>query len=238
MEIAIDIVKISLFDTIILVDDSGSMAFEENGERIEDMKAILSKIAHATSLFDQDGIQVRFLNSNINGDNIRNEQDVLRLVEQVRFSGLTPLGTSMESKILEPLVLGPARQGRLQKPVLVISIGDGQPQGEDKNKIQKVIQRAKNELSRTKFGPDALSFQFVQVGTDMKARDFLADLDSDPSVGQFIDCTSSYEMEADEMMKLGVQNFSPSVYLVKLLLGSIDSSYDTKDERGGAAPRR
>lgn len=35
MEIAMDIIKISLFDTIILVDDSGSMAFEENGERIE-----------------------------------------------------------------------------------------------------------------------------------------------------------------------------------------------------------
>lgn len=61
----------------------------------------------------------------------------------------------------------------------------------------------------------------------MKARDFLAQLDSDPSIGKFIDCTSSYEMEADEMMKLGIQNFSPSVYLMKLLLGSIDSSYDT-----------
>ena len=61
----------------------------------------------------------------------------------------------------------------------------------------------------------------------MKAREFLAQLDADPSIGKFIDCTSSYEMEADEMMKLGVQNFSPSVYLMKLLLGSIDSSYDT-----------
>ena len=65
----------------------------------------------------------------------------------------------------------------------------------------------------------------------MKARDFLAALDSDPTIGKFIDCTSSYEMEQDEMSRLGVQNFSPSVYLMKLLLGSIDSSYDTKDER-------
>lgn len=35
MEVAMDAIKISLFDTIILVDDSGSMSFEENGERIE-----------------------------------------------------------------------------------------------------------------------------------------------------------------------------------------------------------
>lgn len=35
MEVAMDAIKIALFDTIILVDDSGSMSFEENGERIE-----------------------------------------------------------------------------------------------------------------------------------------------------------------------------------------------------------
>lgn len=129
-----------------------------------DMKSILAKVAHATSLFDQDGIQVRFLNSQINGDNIRNEQDVIHLVQQVRFSGLTPLGTSLEQKILEPLVLGPARQQRLAKPVLVIAITDGAPQGEDKNKIHSVIERAKRELGNTKYGPDSISFQFVQVG--------------------------------------------------------------------------
>lgn len=128
------------------------------------MKSILSKVAHATSLFDQDGIQIRFLNSNVNGDNVRNEQDVLRLVQQIRFSGLTPLGTSMEQKILEPLVLGPARQQRLQKPVLIISITDGAPQGEDKNKINQVIERTKREMSQTRYGPDSVSFQFVQVG--------------------------------------------------------------------------
>jgi hypothetical protein len=34
------------------------MAFEENGERIDDLKALMSKVAYATSLFDQDGISV------------------------------------------------------------------------------------------------------------------------------------------------------------------------------------
>lgn len=31
-------VKIALFDFILYVDDSGSMAFEEGGERIDDLK--------------------------------------------------------------------------------------------------------------------------------------------------------------------------------------------------------
>ena len=39
VELASDLVKIALFDVVVLVDDSGSMAFEQNGERIEDLKS-------------------------------------------------------------------------------------------------------------------------------------------------------------------------------------------------------
>lgn len=60
-ELAMDLLKLALFDIVILVDDSGSMAFEENGERIDDLKMVLSRVAFAASLFDADGIQVRFL---------------------------------------------------------------------------------------------------------------------------------------------------------------------------------
>jgi hypothetical protein len=42
------------------------------------------------------------------------------------FAGLTPLGTSLDQKILQPLLLGPARSNALQKPLLVIAITDGQ----------------------------------------------------------------------------------------------------------------
>ena len=121
-EIACDLVKISLFDVILYIDDSGSMAFEENGERIDDLKLVMSRVAFACSLFDRDGIQVRFMNSRVDGNNISSEQQAMQLLQQVKFSGLTPLGTSMWQKILQPLVLGPARSGQLQKPVLIISV--------------------------------------------------------------------------------------------------------------------
>lgn len=42
------------------------MAFEQGGERIDDLKLIMSRVAYATSLFDQDGISVRFMNSRVN----------------------------------------------------------------------------------------------------------------------------------------------------------------------------
>lgn len=37
------------------------MAFEENGERIDDLKALMGRVAYATSLFDQDGIAVSII---------------------------------------------------------------------------------------------------------------------------------------------------------------------------------
>jgi hypothetical protein len=58
LEIGSDLIKLALFDVVLLVDDSGSMAFEEDGTRIDDLKLILERAAYAASLFDADGIQV------------------------------------------------------------------------------------------------------------------------------------------------------------------------------------
>ncbi|WWC58172.1 uncharacterized protein I303_100708 [Kwoniella dejecticola CBS 10117] len=214
LELASDLAKLSLFDVILYVDDSGSMAFEQGGERIDDLKLILSRVAYATSLFDDDGIQVRFMNNRLEGNGIRSEQDALNLVNQVKFSGLTPLGTSMWQKILQPLVLGPAQQNRLQKPVLIIAITDGTPAGENRDEIINVILRTDNELKRSRYGPDAVSYQFAQVGDDMKAMKFLEELDTHPQVGGLIDCTSNFEAEQAEMMQKSGIDLTPEMWLV------------------------
>lgn len=48
---------------------------------------------------------------------------------ELNCTGLTPLGTSLDQKILQPLLLSPARQNSLQKPLLIIAITDGQSEG-------------------------------------------------------------------------------------------------------------
>ncbi|KIV93229.1 hypothetical protein, variant [Exophiala mesophila] len=236
-EIASDIVKLALYDVILYIDDSGSMQFEENGERIDDLKLILSRVAYATSLFDDDGIQVRFMNSPEQGNGIRNEQQVTEMVSRTRFSGLTPMGRELQNKILGPLVLGAARSGALKKPILVITITDGQPTGESSADLARIIRNASDELARNpRYGKGALAFQFAQVGNDLKAREFLSKLDEEPSIGDIIDCTSNYEVEADEMSRANPPvHLSPELWLIKLLLGSIDSSYDAKDEQGSGS---
>jgi hypothetical protein len=201
-ELGRDVIKLALFDIILYIDDSGSMAFEEGGERIADLKVILSRVAFAASLFDEDGVQVRFMNSLDQGNGIRSEQQVEELVSRVRFTGLTPMGKELNKKILQPLVLGPARSGQLRKPVLIVTITDGQPAGDNPDNgevvggradelIFQVIHDVYAQLSHSRYGKGAVSFQFAQVGNDLKAREFLSKLDEDPVVGPMVDCTSS-----------------------------------------------
>lgn len=231
MEIAMDLAKLALFDTVMLVDDSGSMAFEENGSRIDDAKLIVSRVATAATLFDTDGISVFFLNSKTVGNNITSEQQAQQLLSGIRFSGLTPLGTSLDQKILQPLLVGPARQNSLRKPLLVVAVTDGAPGGEARDTIVKAIKNAKAALSQTRYGADALSIQLAQIGNDMSARAFLEEIDNHPEVGGLVDTTSNYENEADDFMKTTGQELTPDLWLVKLMLGPIDSSYDLKDQK-------
>jgi hypothetical protein len=73
------------------------MAFEEDGERIKDLRIILDRVAFAATLFDKDGISVRFMNSDLsqmrdnNGrplqDGIATEAQVESLMRGVQFKG-------------------------------------------------------------------------------------------------------------------------------------------------------
>ena len=181
-------------------DNSGSMQFEEGGSRIDDLKLILTRVVSIATSFDEDGISVRFMNDQkppktpfgpTELDGIRTEQQVEQIFTKVSFSGLTPLGTQLNAKVLEPLVLGKVRRNALDKPILVVSITDGAPAGEPPGTLQNVIQNASAELSRTRYGAGALSIQIAQVGKDEHAMKFLKSLDNDPQVGNLIDCTSS-----------------------------------------------
>ena len=61
----------------------------------------------------------------------------------------------------------------------------------------------------------------------MKATKFLEELDNHPQIGDLVDCTSNFEIEQDQMMRKGV-DLTPQLWLVKLLMGGIDTSYDSK----------
>lgn len=179
-------------------------------------------------MFDDDGIVVRFMNSQAQGNGIRSAADAAALLGQVNFGGTTPLAASMSSKVLGGVVMASASRGQLAKPVLVITITDGEPTDSPKDAILQVIRDARSRLA-PQYGPKAVAFQFAQVGRDARAQAFLGKLDKDPSVGDVIDCTSYFEQEAEEYARKGV-TLSVEAWLLKLMVGAIDPSYDAEDE--------
>ena len=54
-ETELTLTRLALYDIVIYIDDSGSMAFEEQGERIKDLELIMQRVAFAATLFDEDG---------------------------------------------------------------------------------------------------------------------------------------------------------------------------------------
>jgi len=184
------------------------MKYDDNGERLKDLKLVCSRVVPAALLFDDDGISVRFMKCEPQDppldlkarmpniiykdmiDGVRSEELMDQIIAAIPFQGMTPLGRGLRANVLEDLVVKPARNGQLRKPVLIIAITDGQPLGEPRNTVHDAILYASSELSRTRYGQGAVSFQFAQVGVDSDAARFLAELDADPHIGSLVDCTS------------------------------------------------
>lgn len=149
------------------------------------------------------------------------------------------MGRELKRKVIDGLVLQQARSGQMKKPVLVIAVTDGQPAGDDPGPMAvfDTIRYAVNEVQRACGSPGGIAFQFAQVGNDVKAREFLGKLDSDSTVGSMVDCTSNFEQEQQEMMQQNPPvDLTPDLWMVKLLLGAVDPSYDSKDEQRSYRP--
>lgn len=234
-ELAYDLCALALYDIVFYCDDSSSMVFEEGGERVEDLKLVVSQVADVVGLFDSDGMSIRLMNSNQKADGVRTSTEAVAFFNGVNFSGCTPLGTNFHTRVIEPMVLSPVKKflgmsvsKGLEKPVLAFIITDGEPAGESRNTIIQVLNNARTTLLKSKYGERALAVQIAQVGKDERARQFLAEVDNDPTVGHMIDCTSHYEQEAEEFAKKGV-TLTPELWILKMCLGAIDPEYDDKD---------
>ncbi|KAF8058948.1 hypothetical protein HT031_005516 [Scenedesmus sp. PABB004] len=228
VELALDLSALALYDVVVFADDSGSME-SDGGERIADLKLILGKVAEVATLFDDDGIALRFINSNAQGDGLRDAAAAAALLDRLEYRWDTKIAANMEAKVLRPFTYDVA----MAKPLLVITITDGEPSDNPRDAIVGTILAARRRLE-PRYGPGAVAFAFAQVGKDRDAQAFLAALDAHPVVGGMIDCTSYFELEAAEYAAKGVV-LSPEMWLVKLMLGAVDPSYDEQDEAPAAA---
>ena len=228
LELALDLAAIAVVDVILFVDDSGSMLFDEqwnqSTEKTDDLKLILSRVVDITSQFDDDGLSLRFFNSNIDSDNITSEQEAMNALAKVHYNGGTPLGRNLLTKVLEPFVYAKARKNQLTKPVMVYIITDGVP--DNKQEVKDNIHKCKEWLSQTGYGKSAVNIMFAQVGNSQSAAQYLKqELDNDPDIGDDVDTTGNFEMEYEKYKPKGV-DLTPDLWLLQMTLGSLVRAYD------------
>lgn len=282
---ATDISVLALFDVIELIDDSTSMKttgyrdFLGNTSNVDydaDEKDPVTGIDHNTksrwhlaedlvkltsytlTLFDDDGISVRFLNKDHRllpkgientslSDNVTLPDNIKKLFSVVSPNGGTAIGGSIK-RIFEELVEPDLRAGTLSKPVLLIVYTDG----ESGDEIKPVIRFIRQQFRNSPYLSRGMLFSFNQVGRDKGAQKMLSDLDNDEVIvrvngrdvidpdagaGAITDCTSAYKDEKEEydkkQAKLPIEariNYSSAFHIIKGMVGPAIEKYDKSDE--------
>lgn len=195
------------YDTVIILDDSGSMSIRWG----EACKA-LSKLAAVASEYDRDGIDVHFLNDGKVGEHLRTEEDVRRLFNQVSPSGPTPLGDCLE-RVSEPLLRN-LDGGKTHRKTNFLVITDGRPTDDAEDAVVQIAKR----LDKAGATLSQLGIQFIQIGDDEGATKFLKGLDNDlKEKYQIRDIVDTEPYAGSELT---------AVRMTKLLIGGINRKVD------------
>lgn len=234
IDMATDLAVLGLYNIILFADDSGSMSTTDSNafgmNRYNIMREVFKTIGFFSVLMDKDGIVIRFFNSNAEGNGISNSKEVDELLTTVSPGGSTPLGAMLKSKIYDGMIR--PYMNELERPLLIITLTDGRP--DSVSDVFSAIRNIRDECRRSKYGQNAISFSFAQIGSDRSATEFLGKLDIEPGIGDIIDCTSEYNIECFEIKnKHGeavARSFTPASWIVKTMIGAVDPAYDAKDE--------
>ncbi|KAK5016609.1 hypothetical protein LTR16_000093 [Cryomyces antarcticus] len=160
------------FDTIFLVDDSGSMA----GSRWRETGRALETITPICTSHDADGIDIFFLNHPDSSfcHNVMDAGTVTEIFQTVRPGGGTPTGQRL-NQILKPYLAKYKASPDSTKPLNIIVITDGEPSDD----VESPIINCAKKLDRMDAPAWQVGIQFFQVGRDADAKKHLVQLDDD-----------------------------------------------------------
>nr|GAT46486.1 predicted protein [Mycena chlorophos] len=227
------------YDTVILVDDSGSMVLPGSTRgrtRWWEAGDALETLAETAQQYDTDGIDIYFLNDRREARNIKvaipvdvfAEIYIRQLFSQVRPSGPTPTGERLDQIVkprlcqLEEAEIGPDGTPRDKvsgaeiKRVNFIVISDGEASDDPRYAIIDAAMRlqAIRNLCLIQLG-----IQFVQIGNDPSATRALKELDDDlhrkANIRDIVDTTPYAKL-----------NPVTAEGLMKVLLGGINRRID------------
>lgn len=234
------------FDTIFVVDDSSSMS----GHRWQEAEDAIAAIAPICTSFDQDGIDIYFLNHRNRATryttgaypNVTTSEAVREIFRSVQPRGPTPFGRRLH-EILGPYMRRlerreanaaddygnhhPARDdpGTSVKPLNIIAITDGEFTDDAQSVIVDVAKRLDGPPIRAV--PWQVGIQFFQVGDDEAARVYLQALDDDLGVlsrqDNLRDMVDTVPWRGQSGQTLNADG------ILKCVLGAVNRKYDKRD---------
>jgi uncharacterized protein YegL len=208
---------LSRFDTVFLIDDSGSMCGSNWTQTLNALKTLVPICAK----HDTNGVDIHFLNSPHHGTNITKPAQLLSLFERTRPSGATPTGKRLEALLTAYIALYRRSRGEV-KPLNVICITDGEPS--DPRRLERAIVDCARQLDKLGADDRQVGVQFFQVGTDEAATEALEELDNalveEWGVRDMVDTVSWKAMN-------GGRGLSGEGVL-KAVMGAVDGKLDRK----------
>jgi hypothetical protein len=204
------------FDTAFVVDDSSSMRMDG---RWEQACAAVRGVVGQACKYDDDGVDVYFLNAKRDREGVRRPADVDRLFRGLRPNGTTPTGRTLE-KILRDYMRrleAATAEGRddAVKPLNIIVITDGAPTDDPESVIVSFAKR----LDKGDYPLSQVGIQFFQVGDDPAATAALQELDDELGEAHGIRDMVDTVPYAGEL--------TPET-IVKVLLGGVNRRLDRK----------
>lgn len=110
-------------------------------DRWNDQKRLAHRIANITTriLPEGEGVALRFINQDVDNSWNLNLDRISEILEPLSPRGGTPIGTTLRTRIFEPLVYNKIQAKTFERPLLVSIITDGVPTGEDPDEIVNAI---------------------------------------------------------------------------------------------------
>ncbi|EJT76718.1 hypothetical protein GGTG_06634 [Gaeumannomyces tritici R3-111a-1] len=182
--------KLSLYQTIIYADDSGSMdcaiTANSNIKRLDVQREVARRIARVCGLLvpDDGGIHVRFINRDVAWDRLSADQ-VDQHMAPLGTCGGTEIGTNLLQKVLQPFVYNQLGNGGLDRPYLICIITDGAPT-ESEGKFAEALKECAGKLETEGYGDKVVTFVVCQIGDDSDSEAFLLTLRNSQELGDSV----------------------------------------------------
>ncbi|UKZ70482.1 uncharacterized protein TrAtP1_011462 [Trichoderma atroviride] len=221
--------RLNLYQPVLYCDDSTSMKAssrvrgQKDRTRVDDQKDMVRRVTRiSTSLVPPGhGTSLQFINHvrDIH-DNKLSQRQVKAIMNSVKPTGHTKIGTNLKRKILQPLIYDVINnKEQIERPILVSCITDGCPSHEPVDQFKETILECVRILKENGYPPSTIRFQVSQIGNSSSAGKYLKQLQDDADLNGVLYCTAQRLDEQFEEFRHNEQNLER--WLLRTLLEPI-----------------